>query len=775
MGVLALSTSLLLLPYFLLWLCAADDRILTGESLSMNETLVSDGGTFALGFFTLGASPPRRYLGIWYNNLPVDRTVVWVANNDKPFTDSPVVLRISNDSHLEVTNSAGAVLWSTNTAGGGGAAGGSMMAVLLGSGNLVLRAAENVVRWQSFDHLGNTVLPGMTMWFNTTTRRGNRFLSWKSADDPSPGDFTLGIDPATVLQIVIWKDNRTFWRYNPWDGFLFGGAGLLNNVYASYFSIQGSPDTGVAITFTSSLSMPQRLYLDHNGIFWILYWSSSSSQWISLWSNTNTNACEAYGACGPYGFCNETGSGTPACSCLPGYEPRVLSEWNRGNHSAGCARPAGGSDRRCDQDDVFATVGAMKLPDKMVYLKQVTSARDCEGACRSNCSCTAYAHANATNINVTTTRCFVWHGDLMDLVQYRASSPGESLHFRLLGSAPSGIQERKGYHHNPRYYSSTRYVTHLLCVEAQEDIDRRRGREQMMQYTSSGSILSIKNGKEAGEDVPLQSFEFITAITSNFSDSNKLGEGGFGKVYKGVMSTGEEIAIKRLSRGSSQGQEEFKNEVALIAKLQHRNLVKLVGSCIQGEERILIYEYVPNGSLNSVKQVQLDWETRFNIIKGIARGLMYLHQDSRFKIVHRDLKASNILLDEDMNPKISDFGMARMFGGNQSRCITHRVAWHMWKEENVMDFLDSSIASTSSPAQVSRCLHVGLLCVQDHVNKRPFMSSIVFMLENDTPIHDKPNRPMFMLEAAQEGGEVPKSGSTCPSVNDLSITAVEGR
>ncbi|CAL9060462.1 unnamed protein product, partial [Musa banksii] len=138
--------------------------------------------------------------------------------------------------------------------------------------------------------------------------------------------------------------------------------------------------------------------------------------------------------------------------------------------------------------------------------------------------------------------------------------------------------------------------------------------------------------------------------TSNFSIESKLGEGGFGPVYKGKLEDEQEIAVKRLSKTSVQGLDEFMNEVVLIAKLQHRNLVRLLGCCIEGEERMLIYEYMPNGSLDSfvfdkAKGWLLNWPTRYSIIVGIARGLLYLHQDSRLRIIHRDLKASNILLD----------------------------------------------------------------------------------------------------------------------------------
>ncbi|VVA21669.1 PREDICTED: cysteine-rich, partial [Prunus dulcis] len=173
-------------------------------------------------------------------------------------------------------------------------------------------------------------------------------------------------------------------------------------------------------------------------------------------------------------------------------------------------------------------------------------------------------------------------------------------------------------------------------------------------------------------------FSTIVAATNNFSDDNKLGEGGFGQVYKGTLANGQEIAVKRLSKSSKQGVQEFKNEVALVAKLQHRNLVRLLGFCLEGEETILVYEYVPNRSLDYFlfdpeKQGELDWSRRYKIIAGIARGIMYLHEDSRLRIIHRDLKAGNILLDGEMHPKISDFGMARIFGVDQTQANTSRI------------------------------------------------------------------------------------------------------
>ncbi|KAK0602096.1 hypothetical protein LWI29_030289 [Acer saccharum] len=158
----------------------------------------------------------------------------------------------------------------------------------------------------------------------------------------------------------------------------------------------------------------------------------------------------------------------------------------------------------------------------------------------------------------------------------------------------------------------------------------------------------------------------IKAATNSFDPANKIGEGGFGPVYKGILADGSVIAVKQLSSESKQGNREFVNEIGMISALQHPHLVKLYGCCIEGNQLLLVYEYLENNSLARAlfgpeeHQLNLDWPTRHKICVGIARGLAYLHEESRLKIVHRDIKAKNVLLDKDLNPKISDFGLAKL-------------------------------------------------------------------------------------------------------------------
>ncbi|XP_078151066.1 cysteine-rich receptor-like protein kinase 6 isoform X2 [Carex rostrata] len=325
----------------------------------------------------------------------------------------------------------------------------------------------------------------------------------------------------------------------------------------------------------------------------------------------------------------------------------------------------------------------------------------------------------------------------------------------------------------------------------------------------------------------------LNAATANFDESNKLGEGGFGAVYKGTLPNGQEVAVKRLSQSSAQGLEELKNELVLVAKLRHKNLVRVVGVCLEGQEKLLVYEFLPNRSLDTFifdneRRQELDWIKRLAIINGIARGLLYLHEESRLKIIHRDLKASNILLDSDMNPKIADFGLARLFLVDQTVHVTRRVVgtfgymapeyalhgrysiksdvfsfgvllleiitgkqccgtfetelsdcllsstWEQWTAGTITNIIDSFINCPTN--EIIRYIHIGLLCVQEDLMDRPRMSEVVIMLGSNTVSLQVPSKPAFYLRRRGDDSSDGSQKNLVPvSKNEMTISEFESR
>uniref|UniRef100_A0ACD5TYV6 Uncharacterized protein n=1 Tax=Avena sativa TaxID=4498 RepID=A0ACD5TYV6_AVESA len=629
----ALACSVTILIFVFLPFGTADDRLIPGKPLSPGATIVSDGGDFSLGFFSPSRSTPANlHLGIWFNGIS-EHTVVWVANREFPVTKStsaaPPTLTLTNTSNLVLSDGDdGRVFWTTDVAT---AQSSSAVAVLLSTGNLIIRSANGTMLWQSFDNPTDTFLPGMKMLVWSRTRAIERVVSWNGPADPSPGIFSYGCDPVTSLQVFIWDGARPVSRSTPWMGFLAKSEYQFQMTNTStitiYMSAINNNEEGYKTFRLSDGALRSRYVLTYSGKLQMQVWNTSSSAWAVLGQLPSWD-CTQYGYCGPYGYCDQTEMPVSTCKCLDGFEPANTEDWSDGRFSKGCHRKE--ALRGCE--DSFLALPGMKAPDKFVLVTAGTSLDKCAADCSRNCSCVAYAYANLGS----TPRCLVWVGELLDTGKLGASPATDTLYLRLAGlDASSG---------------------------------KNRNLEKQKKEIPDGS-----NDLE----FPFVKFEEISLATNNFSEACMIGQGGFGKVYKGTLG-GLQIAVKRLSKDSQQGAIEFKNEVLLIAKLQHRNLVRLLGYCGEGDEKLLIYEYLPNNSLDATlfddsRKHLLDWEKRFNIIKGVAKGLLYLHQDSRMTIIHRDLKAGNVLLDREMNPKIADFGMARIFKDNQENANTQRI------------------------------------------------------------------------------------------------------
>lgn len=298
-------------------------------------------------------------------------------------------------------------------------------------------------------------------------------------------------------------------------------------------------------------------------------------------------------------------------------------------------------------------------------------------------------------------------------------------------------------------------------------------------------------------------FETLVAATQDFNPKSKLGQGGFGPVFKGRLEDGREIAVKMLSRSSNQGKKEFTNEARLLAKVQHRNVVNLLGYCVHGSENLLVYEYIVNQSIDKIlfnadvdKRKDFNWKRRYDVILGVARGLLYLHEDSHSVIIHRDIKASNILLDDKWTPKIADFGMARLYPEDQTHVNTRVAgtngymapeyvmhgqlsvkadvfsygvlvlelisgkknstfsmepdvqsllewAWKLYTRGRRLELMDPVLESTAVTDQVAMCIQIGLLCTQADPRLRPTMQQVVVMLSRKPENLKEPTRPGY--------------------------------
>uniref|UniRef100_A0A2N9HS70 Receptor-like serine/threonine-protein kinase n=1 Tax=Fagus sylvatica TaxID=28930 RepID=A0A2N9HS70_FAGSY len=621
----------------------ASDSITQSQTISEGRALVSADGSFELGFFSPGSST-NRYLGIWYKNIPVI-TVIWVANRNNPIKDLSGVLKINTTGNLVLLSQNSSLVWSANS---------TKQALnptlqLLETGNLVLRDgndgnSENYL-WQSFDYPCDTLLPGMKLGWDLKTGLDRRLSAWKNWDDPSPGDFTWGIELHDNPEIVMWKGSKMYYRSGPWNG----------------LGVSGAPELKPNPVFGSILS-PMRM------------------------------------------------SESPVCQCLKGFQPKSQQTWNPTDWSQGCERRTQLSCQDKEKDGFFKFVG-LKLPDTTnSWVNKNMSLKECRTECLNNCSCMAYSNSD---IREGGSGCAIWYGDLIDIRQFSAA--GQDLYVRM----PASEIETKDEHKTKVIVIVvvavvTAIVSGMLLIAYLMYKRRTKFRENM---ENNVIIDQSIGGHKEDMELPIFDLATIAKATNNFSSNNKLGEGGFGPVYKGTLIDGQEIAVKRLSQSSGQGLNEFINEVLLIAKLQHRNLVKLL-----------------------------------------------------------------------------DFGLARTFERNQIEGNTNRVVGtygYMAPEyaidglfsvkSDVFSFgillLEIRESCTLHPCEIfSLHVHVAtvILCVQQHPEDRPNMSSVVMMLGSEGLLPE-PKEPGFLIGKDSLDATSSSSKQQLSSTNEITITRLEAR
>ncbi|XP_021802028.1 G-type lectin S-receptor-like serine/threonine-protein kinase At2g19130 [Prunus avium] len=662
---------------------------------------------------------------------------------------------------------------------------------LLENGNLTLSSPSTVAIWStnSRSNVSNSTVAMLLDNGNFVIRNAfdSSAVIWQSFDHPTdtllPGA-KLGYNNHSKQELIL-----TSWRspQNPAPGHFSyklqqGGEGfsLFWNDYEyvlSYYTFSGYPH---------NLS---RRKLEINGQLNEYVWHKDIRRW-ELEFFVPFEQCEVYALCGAFSICNQ--QKWPHCSCLNGFEPKIPEDWKLGAHSDGCVRrtrfqcSAGGYHS-------FLVMPNVLYPNNSESLLAVANIDECRLACSRNCFCTAFAYDN---------KCLIWKGEIFNLKQLTPDAIlygniGKDLYLRI---ADPNKTDRKTKWIVAGVLAGCLFVVSILMVFI------RRRKPVIALEIVENSLLLFK-------------YRDLRSATKNFSE--KLGEGGFGSVFKGILPNSTAIAVKEL-KTLEQGEKQFRAEVGTIGAIHHINLVRLRGFCAETSKRLLVYEYMPNGSLQSLllqkNPLMLDWKTRYHIAIGTARGLAYLHEECRDCIIHCDIKPENILLDAEYSPKLADFGLAKLMGRHHSRVLTTmrgtvgylapewfsgeaitpkadvfsygmllievisgrrnregldeglenyrpiQVANVVNKGEDAVTLLDYRLEGQADRDELTRACRVACWCIQEDEKDRPKMTQVVQILEGVSDVSIPPI-PQFLQRLIE---------SPIEAINSQEITSSSG-
>ncbi|XP_004305424.1 PREDICTED: G-type lectin S-receptor-like serine/threonine-protein kinase At2g19130-like [Fragaria vesca subsp. vesca] len=766
-----ISLSVLLLLSYTACTLKAVEILLPGQSLNADQKITSPGGIFELGFFTPGNSQ-HYYIGIWYKNLP-QQTVVWVANRHQPIIDpTSSSLVLLENGNLTLNSPSTVAIWSANSTP---QATNSTIAMLLDNGNFVIRDASSVL-WQSFDHPTDTWLPGARLGFNKLTKKIQSVTPWRNPQYPAPGPFSFELEQSRLR--LLWNSSETYWTSGDWTGKTFSHIQNIEEKYVpSIFSFVVN-ETGSYLTYAVRASAyPDtfehtfiRYMIETTGQIKFFVLEKGTLQWNLLWMQP-TKQCDVYASCGAFSICNPLN--LPRCGCLKGFRPKFPKDWELEDHSNGCGRKTSFhcSDEGNSAFLVMKNVTYPKSPDSLA----VDNIGKCRLACLRNCSCTAFAYDS---------QCLIWGGDLFNVTQLSSEGMiGKVWYLRVAAS------EKR---------MTTWIVVGVLAgiftlFSIALVVVRRR--------KSTGALESFE------QSLVLFNYRDLRKATENFSE--KIGEGAFGSVFKGILRDSTPIAVKQL-KSLWHVEKQFQAEVRTLGTIQHINLLRLRGFCAEYTRRLLVYDYVANGSLQSVlfqkHPLILDWKARYHIAIGIARGLAYLHEDCRDCIIHCDIKPENILLDEEYSPKVADFGLAKLIGRHHSRVLTtvrgtvgylapewftgeaitpkadvfsygkllfevisgrrnteglddglenyipNRIANVVTRGQDVLTLVDYRLEGNADKDELIRACKVACWCIQDEEKDRPTMRRVVQILEGalDVGIPPIPQFLQFLPGSSME-------------------------
>ncbi|XP_078157035.1 G-type lectin S-receptor-like serine/threonine-protein kinase At1g61490 [Carex rostrata] len=585
--------------------------------------------------------------------------------------------------------------------------------------------------------------------------------SWNiTGIDPSPGQYVRKVDPSRRYELVTFMGSDVIYRSGPWTGMRWNGFPKMTNELVR-FNVSKSGENGAFFWYEPlDSSVLWRLVLDSNNGTTYRYYLNNS-EWIEFWKAPD-DTTPRYAFCGPYGIYSD---GTCKCCLDSFFHHKNEKDWKNRIYSGGCERVAPLNNDTTDHG--FQSLDNVKLPDTLNAISdERKNESECKSWCQKNSSCMAYAHIGWQG-------CLAWFGDITDMIQFHEG--GDTLYISVASKSDASKSESNKINVLFAVLLSIAAVMVLLSLAVVFLFWKTR----RWPFKRTSQVVLGNNPSNGREDVQIfEIFDFTRIIASTDNFSHTIGEGQLGPVYKGILENGEEIAVKRVSRSAHNGNEQLKNELNLLARLKHKNLVKLLGFCIQREEIILCFEFMTNSSLDQVLygtrmlQVQLNWEQRSRLIQGISSGLLYLHEDIGDTVIHRDVKPANILLDRNMVPKISDFGISRLFeedrtfftistiGGTrgymapelQSGMLSAKADVYSFgmvvleiisgkrntssptglvslvlqylNEGRILDLKDERLREPCSDVEIKRSIHIALQCLLEDPNLRPSMREI---------------------------------------------------
>lgn len=751
-------------------------NITLGSSLTptTNSSWFSPSRRFAFGFYeqTNGYAVGISIVGT--------KTAVWTANRNSPVVPSNAVLLLTSDGRLIVQ--VGDREISVTDLSGQTIASASMLDI----GNFVLYDSDHNVIWESFGKPTNTLLPGQHL------SAGQELVASASEADDTLGLFRLKMqyDGNLVLYPVNKPDTPTYAYYATRTS----GPGSNGSNVTLNLDDDGAlyllNSTGSLITITEGGSPRDRtiIYLmkiDVDGMFRVYSHSLNQQNSSVKWSSTN-ESCALKGLCGLNGFCINMDT-QAKCSCLPGFDFVMAGNW-----SAGCERNFTAESCRLKNSSKYY---AMRTVENTVWegntyaTSDIATKEECEQACLRDCNCEAalFKDRQCRKQRLPLRYVMVENSNSNQaLVKVGINAFGNEM-------LPDQIEETKGkkLRTDILIASITLAVFALLVLGISGFLVHRNHIWTCRKIQESRSVQLF-------EDVALRAFSYaeLEQATAGFKEA--LGRGAFGTVFKGTLAENQKvIAVKRLDRELVEGESEFQTELKVIGRTHHRNLVRLLGYCLDGSSRLLVYEYMSNGSLADVlftPEKQPTWEERCYFARDIARGLLYLHDECETQIIHCDIKPQNILMDEQFCAKISDFGMAKLLKKDQTRTYTAirgtigyvAPEWHrklpvtvkadvysfgvvllelicrrkhvdnsLDEKESILEYwvyncfeageLDKLIGEEEVDIkQFERMVKISIWCIQDEPSLRPSMKKVLLMLEGTVKIPVPPSPTSFL-------------------------------